>query len=186
MTVRLFVAVPVPDPARVALSTAVAPLRAAHPDLRWTRPEGWHLTLEFLGHTSTGGRLRAQLAVGRAAAPARSVDLAIDGRLGRFGDRVLWARVDDRDGGLAALAGAARMALADHGFEVEDRAFSAHLTLARGRRGRRLPRDRRITGTGVPARWTATTVALMASRPGPGGSRYRTVATWPLGTSAGS
>lgn len=183
---RLFVAVAVPEPARIALTTAVAPLRAANPDLRWTRPDSWHLTLAFLGSTSTGGRLRAQLAVGRAAATAASVDVAIDGRLGRFGDRVLWAGVDDGDGGLVALAGAVRAALADGGFDVDDRAFHAHLTLARGRQGQRLPRDRRLPRTGVPVRWTATTVALMASRSGPGGSRYRVVASWPLGTSPGS
>lgn len=180
---RLFVAVAVPEPQRAALATAVSPLRAAHPDLRWTRPDGWHLTLAFLGRTSTGGRLRAQLAVGLAAARSVAVDLAIDGRLGRFGDRVLWVRVDDHDGRLAALAEAVRGALREHGLPVDDRAFRAHLTLARGRRGRRLPRDRWIAGTGVPARWTATRVALVTSRPEPGGNRYRAVATWPLGSS---
>lgn len=180
---RLFVAVAVPGPARTALADAVAPLRTAHPDLRWTLPSAWHLTLAFLGSTSTGGRLRAQHAVRRAAATAEPADLAIDGRLGRFGERVLWAGVDDRDGNLATLAGAVRTALADHGLTTDDRTFRVHLTLARGRGGLHLPRDRRVTGKGVPARWTATTVALLASRPGPGGSHYRAVATWPLGTS---
>lgn len=178
---RLFVAVVVPGPARSALATAVAPLRTAHPNLRWTHPAGWHLTLAFLGECSVAERLRAQLAVGRAAATAGGpVDLVVDGRIGRFGDRVLWARVDDRDRGLGTLADAVRTALGDHGFDVDDRAFRAHVTLARGRRGRRLPRDRRVAGTGLPVRWTATTVALMASSPGPGASRYRAVATWPL------
>jgi 2'-5' RNA ligase len=183
--VRLFVALAVPESARGALVAAVAPLRAAHPDLRWTRPAGWHLTLAFLGAGSVGDRVRAQLAVGRAAATAAPVDLAIDGRLGRFGDRVLWAHVRDRDAGLAALADAVRIALVDHGFAVDDRAFRAHLTLARGRTGQRLPPDRRITGSGVPARWTASTVALIDSRPGADGNRYRAVATWPLGPAAG-
>ena len=47
-TVRLFVAVPCGDEFAQALSTALDPWR--HLDgLRWTLPEQYHLTLQFLG-----------------------------------------------------------------------------------------------------------------------------------------
>ncbi len=40
-----------PTAVREALAAQLAPYRAAHPDVRWTRPETWHLTLLFLGST---------------------------------------------------------------------------------------------------------------------------------------
>src|SRR5690606_42044360 len=46
---RLFVAVTPPPEAVAELSSATAAARAAHPRLRWTRPDQWHLTLAFLG-----------------------------------------------------------------------------------------------------------------------------------------
>ncbi|CAN5899783.1 RNA 2',3'-cyclic phosphodiesterase [soil metagenome] len=183
---RLFVAVTVPPTARAVLDEAVAPLRERHRTLRWTPAGNWHLTLAFLGETTTGERLRAQIAlasVGRAAQPCV---ITIDGRLGRFGDRVLWAAVATPDGGLPLLARAVSTALRDAGLGVDDRPFRAHLTLARARRGRPVPpQPVRLDAPGLPAAWTASTVVLMASHRGPGGSRYRTVASWPLGPVTG-
>src|SRR5438552_2020131 len=47
---RLFVAVDMPDVVKDALEReVVAPLRAAVDGARWTRPDGRHLTLKFLG-----------------------------------------------------------------------------------------------------------------------------------------
>lgn len=178
---RLFVAVAVPAHARAALSVAIAPLRARHGDLRWIPATNWHLTVAFIGRVSVGQRLRAQQAVDAAAHQTRPCAVTLDGTLGRFGHRVLWAAVADDDGGLTELAAAVRGALATVGIVVDDRPFRAHLTLARARRGQRVPRVRSpVTAVGLPARWTVGRVALMASRPQAGGSVYRDVATWPL------
>lgn len=179
---RLFVAVDVPTAARSAVADGVGELRAAHADLRWIPQRNWHLTLAFLGRATTGQRLRAQLAVAAAARRARPCALTIGGGLGRFGDRVLWADVTSADGCLAALAAAVRAELGALGLPVEDRAFTAHLTLARAGRGQRLPHASGMAdGVGLPMRWTARSIALMASRPDRAGNRYRNVATWPLG-----
>lgn len=45
---RAFVAVELPPHVRSTVQTAVAPVRESHPELAWTRPERWHLTLTFL------------------------------------------------------------------------------------------------------------------------------------------
>ncbi|MEO6059031.1 MAG: RNA 2',3'-cyclic phosphodiesterase, partial [Candidatus Limnocylindria bacterium] len=52
---RCFVGVPIGDELRHELRTTVEALRAtlpiAHDALRWTEPEGWHVSLAFLGPT---------------------------------------------------------------------------------------------------------------------------------------
>jgi 2'-5' RNA ligase len=48
--VRLFVAIVPPPDVLAELADAVAPLRTARPQLRWTGPDDWHLTLAFLGN----------------------------------------------------------------------------------------------------------------------------------------
>ena len=45
---RLFVAVPVPDAVRDHVLDAVGDLRGDE-RLAWTRPDGWHATLAFVG-----------------------------------------------------------------------------------------------------------------------------------------
>lgn len=175
-----------PPTVRAVLTDRVAPLRQRYRTVRWTPPGNWHLTLAFLGETSTGDRLRAQIALRATARAAHPCAITIDGRLGRFGDRVLWAAVATPDGRLPVLARAVSAALRGAGLAIDDRPFRAHLTLARARRGQPVPqRPERLDSPSLPLAWTASTVALVASHRGPGGSRYRTVASWPLGAVAG-
>lgn len=178
---RLFVALDVPAAIRQTLADALAPLRARHHSLRWIPPGNWHLTLAFLGPTPLARRLRAQIALQAVASTARPVPLLLDGRLGRFGDRVLWAGVGSAGDGLAELATAVRDGLASAGVTTDDRPFRAHLTVARARRDHKVPRVAApLALPSQPVRWTVRRIALMASRQARGGSRYRAVATWPL------
>ena len=89
---RAFVALIPPADVVGELADAVAPVRTAHPDLRWTPSAQWHLTLAFLGEVDEGvlPDLTARLA--RAARRHPPATLALAGG-GRFGDRVLWTRV---------------------------------------------------------------------------------------------
>lgn len=179
--VRLFVALDVPAPVRRALADAVAPLRARHHALRWIPSADWHLTLAFLGPTPVERRLRAQIALHAVAMAADPFPLLLDGRLGRFGDRVLWAGVASTGDGLTDLATAVREALGSAGVAADDRPFRAHLTIARARRDHKVPRV--STPLALPPqrlRWTVRHMALMASQQARGRNRYRTVATWPL------
>jgi 2'-5' RNA ligase len=91
---RAFVALIPPAGALSELDDAVAPLRAAHPDLRWTPPGQWHLTLAFLGDVDESVLPDLIERLARAARRHRPMELAF-ARGGRFGDRVLWTRVVD-------------------------------------------------------------------------------------------
>jgi 2'-5' RNA ligase len=49
-TLRLFVAIPLPDEVRAAMRRRLARLRSLLPQARWIDPEQTHLTLAFFGH----------------------------------------------------------------------------------------------------------------------------------------
>ncbi|TQM43050.1 2'-5' RNA ligase [Pseudonocardia cypriaca] len=179
---RLFVAVQPPPDALDELRSATAAMRSAHPDLRWTRPDQWHLTLGFLG--DVGDETRADLAarLGRAAAKHPPMRLAMHGA-GRFGDRVLWTRIAGDVAALGRLAASVQAAARRAGIDVEGRPYRPHLTLARGREGASLrPRVDELTGF-VGSTWTAHDLHLVCSHLGAGPgrtSRYEALASWPL------
>ena len=114
---RCFVAVPLPEDLRLDLTNDVTAWRAEPdaPDLRWTDPAGWHLTLAFLGW------IDAELSedvLARLVAPAknaRQADLTAGG-LGAFPSprraRVLWYGIADERSTAGILAAGVRRALA--------------------------------------------------------------------------
>ena len=133
---RLFVAFDLPGEVRQALGELIAQLRPLCPAARWVRPEAMHLTLKFLGDVDdqAGGRqldsIRAALAAVHPSAPVemqfRGVGFFPDAR----GPRVVWCGIGSSPN-LAPLAADISLALEPLGFPPEDRAFVAHLTLAR-------------------------------------------------------
>jgi RNA 2',3'-cyclic 3'-phosphodiesterase len=131
--VRLFAAVDVPDRAKEAVVDAIEPWRDRLPRGRWVPSENWHVTVKFLGRTWPRLVDWVHARCRDAAATVRPFRLAFEG-LGVFPGpgraRVLWAGLDDLDGGLRALAAAAEAGLSKE-FPTEKRPFSAHLTVAR-------------------------------------------------------
>lgn len=130
---RLFVAVEVPEAVRTALAESVEPVRERFPKARWVPAENQHVTMKFLGRTYP--RL-VEWVTGTVTGVARdhpSFATRVQG-LGAFPNarraRVLWAGLDDADGHLERLAASLDEALAKE-FKPEQRAFTAHLTVAR-------------------------------------------------------
>jgi RNA 2',3'-cyclic 3'-phosphodiesterase len=176
---RLFVAVEIPQGVRRAVDAAATPLQRRASDAKWTSPAQWHLTLAFLGWVDADRLAAGERACAAAAAGVAPFELKLDGIAGTFGGRVLWAGLEDAPG-LEALALHVREELAAAGFEVEERPFRAHLTLARARRGGRLPRGLAEEYQGPTARWTVDRLVLMRSRLQRGGARYSIEAAWRL------
>jgi 2'-5' RNA ligase len=179
---RLFVAVSPPPDALDELRSATAAVRAAHPQLRWTRPDQWHLTLAFLGDVDDEARADLSGRLGRTAARHPPMRLALNGA-GRFGDRVLWTRVTGDLVALRGLAASVRAASVRAGIDVEDRPYRPHLTLARGREGADLRPVVDALARFAGRSWTAGELHLVHSRLGAGPertSRYTPLATWPL------
>src|SRR5262245_65906918 len=114
MTRRLFMAVPLDDDARDAVTVLVNGIRADRErdapnqrDVRWVRMDGLHLTLRFLGPTPEDQVAPVADAVRRAAAGHGPFTLRIDGG-GAFQDprrpRTIWLAVTEGVAELAALA----------------------------------------------------------------------------------
>lgn len=175
---RLFVALPVPAWVRDDLEAAVAPLRDQAPDLRWVTPSTWHVTVSFLGSVPSEEVPQICGALAGAVATGPNPTIGLDGTADRFGDRVLWAAIDHK-ADLDELAAAVRASLEPLGY-VEDKPFHAHLTLARAPKGGKVPARLAQAFDGPSTSWRVDQLHLMRSRPGPEGSRYDTVASWPL------
>jgi len=180
--VRLFVALWPPEQVMAEVAEVVARVRPLAQELRWTRPEQWHLTLSFLGEVAEDALPELGERLGRAAGRHAAVTLAFGGG-GRFGDRVLWTRVNGDRERLRNLAASATAAARRTGVDVDDRHYRPHLTLARGRPGADLrPLVAALDSySGQP--WTASDLYLVRSRlaQGPGRTAaYDTVAAWPL------
>src|SRR3954470_22839213 len=77
--VRLFFAIELSDAVRVALDHAVAPLRAAEPDLAWVPIEKLHLTMKFLGDVRDADVERLAIAANLVAARHRAFEMTLGG-----------------------------------------------------------------------------------------------------------
>ena len=187
---RLFVAIDLPEDVRESLGRLQAGLRRTDlTGLRWTRPEGVHLTLKFLGETPAAEVAAIEGALARAVrgVPAFRLALGAPGTFGgRRGPRVLWVDVEGELAPLQRLQAAVERELAAVGFAADERGFSPHLTLAR------IPQppppglaervSRALAAVAAPqGEFRATELLLMRSRLQPGGAVYSRVAAFPLG-----
>ena len=187
---RLFVAVDLSDDVRLSLGRLQDELRARDlTGLRWTRPEGVHLTLKFLGETPASSLSTIERALSRAVQGTPPFRLAL-GEPGTFGSRrgprVLWVDIEGDVQPLQQLQTAVERELAAAGFAPEEREFSPHLTLARvpqpPRPGLADRLSRALATVAAPrGEIEVTEVVLMRSRLQPGGALYSRVAVFPLG-----
>ena len=188
---RCFVAVPLPDGLRSDLTDVVGAWRdEAHaPDLRWTDPAGWHLTLAFLGWIDAD--LNHEV-LDRLVAPARRARPAdlIAGGLGAFPSprraRVVWYGIADELGSAARLAEGIRRALAPVVPRVEQGSpFRPHVTLARVRAERGTDLSAWIAGRVLPAGVVPLErVILYRSHLGRGPAQYEPLGAVTVGTGA--
>ena len=184
---RLFFAVELPQEVQAALGK-LHPNDASR-DYRWTDPSLMHVTLVFLGQQPEE-RLDLLHSVGKtAAALSRPGSLKL-GQAGSFGprkaSRVLWIGLDGDLPALQALHSNLNGGLKQAGVDVEDRAYSPHVTLARRRESAR---------SGPPPNWPPSQslskpfpmhgLTLFESRLSPRGPTYIHLAEFPLGTAAG-
>ena len=138
---RLFVAVPVAEPARQQILKLLGQLRGAAWPVRWVHDEGLHMTLKFFGEVGAERLDVIAEALRFAAADAGSLALQL-GDLGAFPSRsrprVLWVGVNAPPA-LELLQDRIERGCEAIGFPPEGTPFQPHITLGRVREGQRLP-----------------------------------------------
>jgi 2'-5' RNA ligase len=187
---RLFVALEIPKAVRENLAAAQRQvlkkvqkdLLAAGTELRWVRPENFHVTLKFIGQASSEElaaiteELRGVRPEGAVKATIRGLGYASHAKRGG----VLWATMEASEF-LKMLAGQIDRRLERLGIPAEERAFLPHLTLARCKQNRVMPAIRAAVreyegydfGSML---WEE--FQLMESRLGARGSQYSTLASF--------
>jgi 2'-5' RNA ligase len=138
---RLFVAVPIPDPARGQILGLLGHLRAGGWPVRWVHDENLHMTLKFFGEVGAE-RLDVIIEALRFAAEgAGSLALKL-GELGAFPSRsrprILWVGIEAPPS-LELLQDRIERGCEAIGFPPEGAPFQPHVTLGRVREGQRLP-----------------------------------------------
>lgn len=131
---RLFVAIGLPEAILKTLQELQSELKRFARDAKWVRPGGIHLTLKFLGYVDTARIDAIVSSLARVAVASPSASIEIRG-CGSFPNSrrpsVLWAGVESEQ--LGRIQAEVEAAMAELGFEKENRPFSPHLTLARFR-----------------------------------------------------
>jgi 2'-5' RNA ligase len=178
---RLFVGIPLAAAVIDELSSTVRRLQSGTDGLRWTAPESWHITLQFLGsaeleqYECVATRLRE---LHLPPVPVRIEELGCFDRSGVFFAGV---KVSPE---LLALQERVTAATAYCGFVAENRPYHPHITLARSkgqgqRQGLRALKNK-VARQLEFTRFAAAEFLLYESFLDPGGSRYEVRERFPL------
>jgi 2'-5' RNA ligase len=134
--IRAFLAIDLPDRLRSEIGRIQDRLRPQVSGIRWTRPEGIHLTLKFFGNVSKDEIETLSQAIEKTAAGSLPLTLRL-GTPGVFPEmrrpRVLWIGVEGDVAQLAGIQKDIEGGLAAAGFRGENRPYRPHLTLGRFR-----------------------------------------------------
>ncbi len=143
---RLFIALDIDDAIRTHISRFIDGVSGFAPEARWVKPESLHVTLKFIGEQPEP--IVEQIKNALSAVKAAPMPIRFQG-YGFFptakSPRVFWIGMEAGPE-LAVLAAAIDETTATLGIPKEDRAYSPHLTLARGSGGSGSPRWRKEDG----------------------------------------
>ncbi|MBB1509347.1 RNA 2',3'-cyclic phosphodiesterase [Tessaracoccus sp. Y36] len=184
MSKRMFTAVLPPPEVIQELDSYVAPRREADRDLRWTRPEGWHLTTSFMGHVGVGRDEYLEDHLAEVAAGTQPFEVRIAGGIAfpnPVRARIIGLGVPVGHEPLASLSAHCRTAASRAGIDVDGSRFVGHLTLARNSRGVQATRWLTVLDSFPGWSWTADELVLIESRSTGYGFGYEVAARFALG-----
>ena len=140
---RIFIGIDLDDEIRQKIARFLEGVRGFAPEARWVRPESLHITLKFIGEQKPEQVEAISDCMRRVDGSA--VDIHLRGH-GFFptskAPRVFWIGIQAGPE-LAELATNIDRSVGELGITCEDRAFSPHLTLARGGSGSGSPKLRK-------------------------------------------
>lgn len=186
---RVFLALAPPMGIRKQIGTVQTRLRQQwRGGVRWVHLRDIHLTLKFLGGITAREIATVCATVREITATAAPLALEVC-RLGAFPNvkkpRVLWLGFHGDIAPLMQLQRVIDERLASCGFEIEERPFRPHLTVARLKTPRTLSGLEDVVEQGAEftaGRFTARELTLMKSELTPRGAVYTALARFPLRT----
>lgn len=185
-TTRTFLAIDLPEKIITQLIDIQDGLKASVKGIRWTRPEGIHLTLKFFGNISENDIVNISGVVEKKTKDARPVTLNVK-RVGAFPNfkrpRVMWIGISGEVEQLFFLQEEIDTGLETIGFQKETRAFRPHLTLGRIKSPREMEGLAKIIegGEGYTAgSFIAEGLTLFKSDLTPKGAIYTKLAYFPF------
>ncbi|MGI9102426.1 MAG: RNA 2',3'-cyclic phosphodiesterase [Terriglobales bacterium] len=204
---RIFVGLDIDSEIRARMTRFLEGVRGFAPDVRWVKPESFHVTLKFIGEQKPEQVEQVKRELARVHVPPFDVSFRGHGFFPNpCSPRVFWLGIvagdDAQSPGpadcarLGELAAAVDEAVARSGVPRETQPYRPHLTLARSGSGspRPKPADRpapalrrvaeKLVGMPEPdfGTMTAREFYLYESKLGPGGAKYTKVARFPLET----
>jgi 2'-5' RNA ligase len=179
LLMRLFVGIPLAIAVRSELAALAARLKSREDGLRWTAPESWHITLQFLGNTSPEQYECVAARLSELHPPSVPIALERLEFFARAGILIVTVRLAPQ---LLLLQQRVSAAAGLCGFTPEARPYQPHITLARSKgKGRELtelkakiPRQPAFTS------YLAEEFLLYESFLGATGSRYEVRKRFPL------
>jgi 2'-5' RNA ligase len=147
--IRAFIANELPEEVKRTLTRLQERLKSSsRAPVRWSNPDGMHLTLKFLGNINSGTTGGIAAAMAEAVRGIRPFHLQVDG-LGVFPSpsrvRVVWVGLTGETDKLERIQKNLDSKLTPLGFMPEARPFTPHLTLGRVREQAR-PEERQSLG----------------------------------------
>ena len=187
MSTRTFLALPLDEAILRGLVAVQRKLARVGADVRWVEPENLHVTVKFLGGVEDAALADVCNVAEQIAAQIEPFGLEIRGvgaqpPAGQL--RMVWAGIDDPDGGLGRLNDLAERAYAGLGFKQELRQYHPHLTLGRVKTGRKVDALRQVIAELADTdfgRQGADDLLVFASRLTPQGPVYSPMKTIRLG-----
>ena len=133
--VRIFIAISLPEEIHANLSTISDQLKKSLGEgvVRWVKPANIHLTLKFLGEIPAGSVIQLKNGLETPIAQHSTFPLTVQ-KIGVFPNvrkpRVIWAGLKESKA-LIALWNTVGNVMMELGYDSDERAYSAHLTLGR-------------------------------------------------------
>lgn len=174
---RIFIAIPLPTSVAVPLSSRLQRCRHLAPQLRWMNPETWHVTLQFLGNSTPERASALASSLDTVTSPPISMGFS---KLECFDRaRVLVAAIHPNPH-LDTLCKRVLGITSTHGFALESRPFTPHITLARWKGP--LPQGASKALSQVPMKgdFQAEQFVLFQSFTEPSGARYQALRSYSL------
>jgi RNA 2',3'-cyclic 3'-phosphodiesterase len=189
-SLRLFIAIAIPDEVKTKIEKAQAELRDLldEQSIRWTRPDHFHLTLKFLGNVNSDHVQPLIDAVQHVCNGFAAFQLAAH-QIGFFPERglprIVWVAINDPTQRLTQLQHAVEIATSPFTTEAAESKFTGHVTLARIKAPNRNQAKilsefgSRMAGCSF-GHWTADHVGIMRSELSSAGATHTFLARVPL------